>query len=106
MLQSLNKKVSVSSFPKDQLEKATEEYAKVESRAINRDKIEAVLVSVGPIETLRRAYAKLLAKHQSFYRLIQRIITEYQEILEIILMDAPQHPHPPIPARHHHKLKG
>ncbi len=76
ILDSLNKKVSVSSFPKDQLEKATEEYAKVESRAINGDKIEAVLVSVGPIETLRRAYPNYFLDTRAFIGIIQRIITE------------------------------
>ncbi|MBN1473643.1 MAG: RelA/SpoT domain-containing protein [Syntrophaceae bacterium] len=74
ILDSLNKKVSILSFAKDQLEKATEEYAKVESRVISGDKIEAVLVSAGPIEALRKAYPNYFLDTTAFVTIMQKII--------------------------------
>ena len=76
ILDSLNKKVTISSFAKDQLEKATEEYARVESRAKSDDKIEAVLVSAGPIEALRRAYPNYFLDAKAFVGIMQQIIAE------------------------------
>ncbi|MBN2106501.1 MAG: RelA/SpoT domain-containing protein [Deltaproteobacteria bacterium] len=76
ILDSLNKKVSITSFAKNQLEKATEEYAKVESRAIAGDKIEAVLVSAGPIDALRKAYPNYFLDTRAFISIMHQIIAE------------------------------
>jgi hypothetical protein len=76
VLDSLNRKVSISAFAKDQLELATEEYARVEARAQKGEKIEAVLVSAGPIEALKRAYPNYFLDSRAFVAIVNQIIIE------------------------------
>ena len=56
ILDSANKTVSIRPYPIARLEQANVEYAGIEKRTKAGEAIEAVLVSAGPIDALRKAY--------------------------------------------------
>jgi len=76
VLDSANRSVSITPYPTARLEAAAAAYAKVESRTSNGESIEAVLVSAGPIESLRRAYPNYFLDTQDFIREIQGVIAK------------------------------
>jgi putative GTP pyrophosphokinase len=76
ILDSQAKAVSIRPFSQDRLEEATREYTELEKRAQAGERIEAVLVSAGPIERLRRAYPNYFLDTQGFINQIQRVIAE------------------------------
>lgn len=76
ILDSSTRSVSIRPFPKTQLEQANIEYAKIEERAQNGEQIEAVLVSAGPIEALKKAYPNYFLDTHAFVTQIERVIAE------------------------------
>lgn len=74
ILDSLNKQVFVRPYSFTELDQAMNDYAAAEKRAIHGEKIEAVLVSAGPIESLKRAYPNYFLDTHEFIRIVQRII--------------------------------
>lgn len=74
VLDSKQMVVSVTPFAKNQLERATIEYAAAEERFKNGEPIEVVLVSAGPIESLRRAYPNYFLDTHDFIRRVEKII--------------------------------
>jgi len=74
VLDSSSRTVSIRPFPKTQLENANTEYARVEERAQRGEQIEAVLVSAGPIEALRKAYPNYFLDTHEFVRQINSVI--------------------------------
>jgi ppGpp synthetase/RelA/SpoT-type nucleotidyltranferase len=74
VLDSNKKEVTVTSFSKEHLERAAEEYTKAELRARQGEKIEAVLVSAGPIEKLKKAYPNFFLDTSSFIAIVKRVI--------------------------------
>lgn len=64
------------SYARDQLERATEEYAKAEARAAAGQKIEAVLVSAGPLNQLRRAYPNFFLDTREFIGHLEGVLRE------------------------------
>lgn len=73
ILDSVNKRVDVRSYAKEQLRVATVEYAKVEKRASAGEKIETVLVSAGPLASLRTAYPNYFLDTADFIEQLTRI---------------------------------
>ena len=55
-LDSEKRTVSIRPYPKARLEQANIDYATIEQRTKAGEPIEAVLVSAGPIDALRKAY--------------------------------------------------
>lgn len=74
ILDSINKIVRIQSFSRDQLKAAASSYAKAEKRARSGEKIEPVLVSAGPLESLHTAYPNYFLDTKDF-------INELREIL-------------------------
>ena len=74
VLHSETRKVLIQPFPKTQLEQANVEYAKIEERAQRGEHVEAVLVSAGPVESLRKAYPNYFLDTHQFVTQVGRII--------------------------------
>lgn len=74
ILDSVNRTVSIKPYPKTQLEQASIEYAKVEERGQKGEPIEAVLVSAGPIEALKKAYPNYFLDTHEFVLQIKRLL--------------------------------
>jgi len=76
VLSSDTRRVSIHPFPKTELEQANIEYAKIEERAQRGEKIEAVLVSAGPVEALRKAYPNYFLDTHQFVAQVSRVIAQ------------------------------
>jgi DNA-binding transcriptional ArsR family regulator len=76
VLDSLNKTVQITPYSKQDLEKANKEYGVMEQRIADGEKKEAVLVSAGPVEALKRAYPNYFLDTQSFINRVRRLISE------------------------------
>ena len=74
ILDSMERTVSIRPFPQARLDEANRQYAEVEARAKNGENIEAVLVSAGPIDALRKAYPNYFLDTQSFVSEISQLI--------------------------------
>ncbi|MCI0531526.1 MAG: RelA/SpoT domain-containing protein [candidate division Zixibacteria bacterium] len=74
VLDSANKTVTIQPFPKTQLEEANIEYAKVEERTQRGEQVEAVLVSAGPIDALKKAYPSYFLDAEQFVTAIERYV--------------------------------
>lgn len=74
VLDTARKRVTVSPYPIARLDEAVAAYGEVEARANAGDPLEAVLVSAGPIESLRRAYPNYFLDTNDFIHRVQRII--------------------------------
>ena len=76
ILDSSERTVSIRPFSKGQLEQANTEYAQIEERAQHGERVEAVLVSAGPIEALKKAYPNYFLDTHQFVKQIERVIAE------------------------------
>jgi putative GTP pyrophosphokinase len=76
ILDSAKRSVSIRPFPVSQLELANIEYARIEERAQLGEQIEAVLVSAGPVEELKKAYPNFFLDTQAFVTQIRQVIQE------------------------------
>ncbi len=74
ILDSAARTVSIRPFPQARLEDANRAYAEIELRAKNGETVEAVLVSAGPIDALRKAYPNYFLDTQAFVKEITRLI--------------------------------
>jgi hypothetical protein len=74
ILDSANRTLRIRPFPVSKLEEASLAYAAIEARTKAGESIEAVLVSAGPVELLRKAYPNYFLDTQVFVRQIQRLI--------------------------------
>jgi len=76
VLDSAKRSVSIRPYPKTQLEQANVDYARIEERAQQGEQIEAVLVSAGPIEALKKAYPNYFLDTHEFVAQISKVIQE------------------------------
>lgn len=74
ILDSTARTVTIRPFPQTRLEEANNAYAEIENRAKVGENVEAVLVSAGPIEALRKAYPNYFLDTQAFVHQINKII--------------------------------
>lgn len=74
ILNSSDRSVSIMPFPKTQLEQANIEYAKVEERSQKGEPIEAVLVSAGPVEALKKAYPNYFLDTHEFVLRVKKLL--------------------------------
>lgn len=74
ILDSTARTVIIRPFPQTRLDEANSAYAEIEARAKDGENIEAVLVSAGPIDALRKAYPNYFLDTQAFVRQISRLI--------------------------------
>ena len=76
VLDSSTRSVTIRPYAIAHLEQAASDYAKVEARTRAGEQLEAVLVSAGPIDALRKAYPNYFLDTQAFIRQIQMIVSE------------------------------
>lgn len=76
VLDSLNRTVSIRPYAVARLEQANFDYAAIEQRTKMGEPIEAVLVSAGPIDNLKKAYPNYFLDTQEFVKQISKIIAE------------------------------
>lgn len=75
-LDSLNKEVTITPYDRDNLSKAMKDYAAVELEVTTQNKkLEPVLVSSGPIASLKKAYPNFFLDTTEFVVALQRIIS-------------------------------
>lgn len=74
VLDSANRAVIIHPYPKTQLELANKKYAEIEERIQDGEQIEAVLVSAGPVEALKKAYPNYFLDTREFVSKINQII--------------------------------
>jgi len=80
ILNSLKRTVQIIPYNRENFSQALDEYSKAESEAANGAKIEPVLVSVGPIKTLRRAYPNFFLDIKDFVHRVEELILEASKI--------------------------
>ncbi len=73
VLDPTEKKVSIYSYKKEDLGTASRHYGQIEHRIADGELIQAVLVSAGPIEQLRRAYPNYFLDTREFLKQLYRI---------------------------------
>lgn len=76
ILNSLEHQVQIKAYKRGSIKQATEDYAKIEEEVAKGKKIEAVLVSAGPLSTLKQAYPNFFLEIGDFVRHIEFIIKE------------------------------
>ena len=70
VLDSAKKEVVIKSFARDRLDEANLEYANTEKRISGGERIQAVLVSAGPVDTLRKAYPNYFLDTREFLKVL------------------------------------
>lgn len=78
-LDSANRTVTIRPFPVAKLEEANLAYSVIEARTKAGEPIEAVLVSAGPVESLRKAYPNYFLDTQVFVKQLQRLIDGHRQ---------------------------
>lgn len=74
ILDSSSKSVTIKSYSRNELEKATADYLKYEKRAREGELIEPVLVSAGNIDQLKKAYPNYFLDAHYFLQNLERIL--------------------------------
>jgi len=74
VLDSASRTVSIRPFPLARLEEANTAYAEIEKRSNNGEPVEAVLVSAGPVDALRKAFPNYFLDTEVFIGQIERVI--------------------------------
>jgi putative GTP pyrophosphokinase len=74
VLDSTKRTVALTPYPTSRLEDANKAYSQIEERAKAGEPIEAVLVSAGPVDALKKAYPNYFLDTQVFIDQIARII--------------------------------
>lgn len=75
ILDSINRTLQIKSYARNDLKNATADYTAYEDRAARGEKIEPVLVSVGPLKYLRRAYPNYFLDTNAFIGIVTNIIS-------------------------------
>lgn len=74
------RRVSIQSYAKRNLEKATDDYALLEKRISDGEAMHAVLVSASSINNLRKAYPSYFLDTEEFVKYLSKISREYGKI--------------------------
>lgn len=72
-------KIRILGFPKDKIEDASKKYAELEAEASEKGSPEPVLVSVGRLDDLRKAYPNYFLDIQKFAKRLEEIAEVVQE---------------------------
>jgi putative GTP pyrophosphokinase len=77
VLNSSDRTVSIRPYPVARLEDASRAYAEIENRTKSGEAIEAVLVSAGPIDSLRKAFPNYFLDTQVFVSQLNRLTADW-----------------------------
>lgn len=80
ILDSAQRTVSIRPYPTARLEQANLDYAEIEQRTKSGEPIEAVLVSAGSIDALRKAYPNYFLDTQEFVMQIENVTAKVADI--------------------------
>ena len=75
VLNSLESTVEISAYDRDDFAQAMADYSRSEKEAAAGKRIEPVLVSTGPINTLRHAYPNFFLDIGEFVSIVRRIVS-------------------------------
>ncbi len=78
VLDSNTRTVRIKPYPISRLEQANLDYAAIEQQTKAGEPVEAVLVSAGPIDALRKAYPNYFLDTQEFIKQIEKVIAATQ----------------------------
>lgn len=76
ILDSAARSVSIRPYAISRLEEANRDYALYEQKTKNGESIEAVLVSAGPVDALRKAYPNYFLDTAGFIQEVRQIIDQ------------------------------
>lgn len=79
VLNSADKSVTIRPYGMTRLEEANAAYAEVEKQAQAGEQVEAVLVSAGPVEALKKAYPNYFLDTHEFIVQIEKVIEETKQ---------------------------
>ncbi|MEZ4862831.1 MAG: RelA/SpoT domain-containing protein [Caldilineaceae bacterium] len=79
ILNSLEGTVAIQPYDRDGFEQAMVDYSRIEKEAAEGKKIEPVLVSAGPIDTLRRAYPNFFLDIGGFVQTVSDIVSSVRK---------------------------
>jgi putative GTP pyrophosphokinase len=79
ILNSFSGTVQIKPYDRESFKQAMDDYSKVEDEASKGSKIEPVLVSAGPIDTLRRAYPNFFLDIRDFVKLVSDILSTVKQ---------------------------
>lgn len=74
ILNSLKQTVQIKSYARDSFRQAVADYGAVEKQVASGDKVEPVLVSAGPVASLRRAYPNFFLDIADFVRIVSDMV--------------------------------
>ena len=74
VLNSVDRSVSITAYAQSKLEQANIDYTEIEKRSKAGESVEAVLVSAGPVEALKKAYPNFFLDTHGFILEIERVI--------------------------------
>jgi hypothetical protein len=80
LLKFKERRVSIQSYAKRNLEKATEDYALLEKRIVKGESMHAVLVSADSIKSLRQAYPSYFLDTKEFVKYFSKVSREYEKL--------------------------
>lgn len=80
VLNSEDRTVQIRPYPIARLDQANIDYAEIEKQSNLGAPIEAVLVSAGPVDALRKAYPNYFLDTQAFVTQITKVINEYTRL--------------------------
>jgi len=80
VLKFKERKVSIQSYRKSNLEKASSDYAHIEKEITGGAPIHAVLVSAGSIDNLRKAYPSYFLDTREFIKYLSQVSKAYEKI--------------------------
>ncbi len=83
VLDSENRTVQIRPYPISRLEQANIDYAEIEKRTKGGEPIEAVLVSAGPVDALRKAYPNYFLDTQAFVAQITKVIADVRQPIAV-----------------------
>lgn len=75
VLDSINRTVAIHAYDRNSLGRAVEDYSRFESEAAGGATIEPVLVSAGPIDSLRKAYPNFFLDIGEFLKIVEKLIS-------------------------------
>lgn len=81
ILNSLQKSVQIKIYKRESFKQAIEDFAKIEERVAQGEKIEPVLVSAGPLDVIRKAYPNFFLDISDFVKKVEEIIQTTNKVI-------------------------
>lgn len=80
VLKFKERRVSIQSYARKDLERATDDYAGLEKRITDGEAMHAVLVSANSLKSLRQAYPSYFLDTKEFIKYLEKVAREYEKL--------------------------